>query len=282
MSKLKLYKIRRQLETNDPTMAAVKKKCTYCGNDYHLRYHCPARNVTCHKCSKKGNFSKVCMSSANPSSSAVYTPSLATITAGAPNGLMHTTIEVLVNGKKMKALIDSGSSESHILHSLVLRDKLPFEPKHTVSMACETYSTEVIGVTCLYRMIKDKIYKDTRFSILNNLCCDVILGVDFLSQHQSVVLQFGGNKSALTINKTVTSCHLKEANGTDPVSLFSNLSPECKPIVTKSRRFSTPDKSFIQKESKRIIDKWNQNQATLPGEPKSSLQLMMCTKKVSC
>ena len=197
------------------------------------------------------------MSSANPSSSAVYTPSLATITAGAPNGLMHTTIEVLVNGKKMKALIDSGSSESHILHSLVLRDKLPFEPKHTVSMACETYSTEVIGVTCLYRMIKDKIYKDTRFSILNNLCCDVILGVDFLSQHQSVVLQFGGNKSALTINKTVTSCHLKEANGTDPLSLFSNLSPECKPIVTKSRRFSTPDKSFIQKESKRIIDKWN-------------------------
>ena len=101
------------LETNDPTMAAVKKKCTYCGNDYHLRYHCPARNVTCHKCSKKGHFSNVCMSSANPSSSAVYTPSLATITAGAPNGLMHTTIEVLVNGKKMKALIDSGSSESH-------------------------------------------------------------------------------------------------------------------------------------------------------------------------
>ena len=135
-------------ETNDPTMAAAKKKCMYCGNDYHPRYHCPARNVTCHKCSKKGHFSKVCMSSGNPFSAAVYTPSL---TAGAPNELMHTTIEILVNGKKMKALIDSGSSESHIRHALVLREKLPFEPRHyTVSMACETYSTEIIGVTSRY------------------------------------------------------------------------------------------------------------------------------------
>ena len=138
-------------ETKDLTMAAVKKKCAYCRNDYRPRYRCPARNVTCHKCSKKGHFQKVCMSPANPYSAAVYTSSLGAITAGAPNELRHTTIEILISGKKIQGLIDSGSSESHLRHDLVLREKLPFDPKHyTVLMTCETYSTEIIGVTSRY------------------------------------------------------------------------------------------------------------------------------------
>ena len=37
-----------------------KGKCSYCGNKYHPRFHCPARNAVCHICGVKGHFSKVC------------------------------------------------------------------------------------------------------------------------------------------------------------------------------------------------------------------------------
>jgi hypothetical protein len=40
-----------------------KNKCFFCGNSYHPRHKCPARDVECNKCGKKGHFSKVCLSS---------------------------------------------------------------------------------------------------------------------------------------------------------------------------------------------------------------------------
>ena len=42
-----------------------KKKCFFCGSDYHVRSKCPARNSTCNNCSKTGHWSKVCNSSQN-------------------------------------------------------------------------------------------------------------------------------------------------------------------------------------------------------------------------
>ena len=42
--------------------AAVTEKCMFCGNKRHPRKMCPARMITCFKCSKKGHFAKVCRS----------------------------------------------------------------------------------------------------------------------------------------------------------------------------------------------------------------------------
>ena len=40
--------------------AAIIRKCKYCGHKKHQCKFCPAKDVICFNCSKKGHFSKVC------------------------------------------------------------------------------------------------------------------------------------------------------------------------------------------------------------------------------
>ena len=40
------------------------QKCSYCGKGPHPKQSCPARQVICHKCNKKGQYSTVCRSKA--------------------------------------------------------------------------------------------------------------------------------------------------------------------------------------------------------------------------
>ena len=65
-----------------------------------------------------------------------------------------------------------------------------------------------------------------------------------------MVLEFNRKSNDLVISGKST-CAVTAAS-TDAVSLFSNLAPEAKPIVTKSRRFNQEDREFIQ----RTTDKW--------------------------
>ena len=82
---------------------------------------------------------------------------------------------------------------------------------------------------------------------MKDLCADVLLGLDFQSQHQSVVLNFGGNKEPLTVSSL-------SMFKTEPPQLFNNLSPNLKPIAAKSRQFSENDKEFIHREIQRMTE----------------------------
>ena len=78
---------------------------------------------------------------------------------------------------------------------------------------------------------------------LRNLCSDVMLGLDFEGRHQRVIFKFKEESNDLVISGKST-CAVTAAS-TDVVSLFSNLAPEAKPIVTKSRRFNQEDRAII-------------------------------------
>ena len=56
---------------------------------------------------------------------------------------------------------------------------------------------------------------------MDNLCMDVILGLDFQKQHESMTLKLGGKKPALLI------CGLSSMSA-EPPSLFSNLFVDCR------------------------------------------------------
>ena len=49
-----------QTQSQPPPLAAVIKFIFYfCGNQYHQRRNCPAREVTCNNCGVKGHFAQV-------------------------------------------------------------------------------------------------------------------------------------------------------------------------------------------------------------------------------
>ena len=110
---------------------------------------------------------------------------------GTPTFLSKSSGTVDIEGIQVKALFDSGNSESLI------------RPK----------------------------YQSFKLSVLRELCADLILGIDFQSQHSSVVFHHGGSEPPLSVDWLST---LK----VDPPELFVNPIADCHKIASKSRRYS--------------------------------------------
>ena len=124
-----------------------KKSCYFCGGFLHAnRATYRARDAICHNCSKRGHFSKVCQSAAT-TVSAIYKPSLCTITAACPLGLRHASVPALINGKvSLTALIDSCSSDNFISENAFKRLQIPASPSSKkVTMASTSMETPISG-----------------------------------------------------------------------------------------------------------------------------------------
>ena len=81
--------------------ANTKYTCSFCRGSRHNRSVCAARNVTCFKCKKEGQFSKMCRSNLKITSAATYSHRLATmlisnITSASLGSLKQTALYVLV------------------------------------------------------------------------------------------------------------------------------------------------------------------------------------------
>ena len=90
-------------------------------------------------------------------------------------------------------------------------------------------------------------YKSVSVTVLKNLITDITLGRDFMTQHQSINIHFGGEKPKLQLNA------LQDVKTSIPVRLFQYLHNGCRPIATKERHYSWQDKSFISSEIKRLL-----------------------------
>ena len=151
----------------------------------------------------------------------------------------------------MSELVDSCSSGSFISEEVVHKLSLPFtSARKDISMAQTFLSTNSIGYCTVDVTLKGSNYPSTHLSILKDLCSDVVLGQDFQSQHQSVIIGYNGPKPDLQLsNDTVYG--LAAAFAEEP-SLFSNLSGSCK-VAVKSRQYSNSDREFIDQEIQRLL-----------------------------
>ena len=238
-------------EKDTSTINAISNtgKCYFCGYSKHSRFRCPAKEALCKGCGKKGHFQKVCQSTPAKSKllSAVGPQLSASTAATGTRGLKSALINVLVNGKTLMALVDTGSSESYICTEIPTKNKWKVTPSTTlVNMASTTLSKKTEGLCCVSMKYKDREYKNVKLSLLPHLCADVILGHDFLNQHSEVFIPFEGDGPPFSV------CGVAAANVEAP-SLFENLSPDCKPIATKSRRHSATDELFIQQEVQQLL-----------------------------
>jgi len=89
-------------------------------------------------------------------------------------------------------------------------------------------------------------YKRQKKGVLDHLCCDILLGIDFQAQHSSVVSKFGGNKTTLTVCGFTTL-------GTKWPTPFKNLTADCHPVAVRSRKYSQEDRAFINEEVRRLL-----------------------------
>ena len=232
------------------TATLTSKKCYFCGGSVHNRRNCPARNSQCNNCGKKGHYAKVCMSKAAKASASTTASIFA---AACPESLMQASVKVTVHGNVLTALLDSGSSDSFISGNVAKYLSLKVHPSsQDISMALPSFKTRIIGYCFADINLNQRTYSSVRLGVLNNLCSDIILGQDFQKQHKSVIFEFGGTKPELIIPTFTPVCAFSAASIEEP-SLFTNPIPGCKPIASKSRRFSKEDQKFIQQEITKLL-----------------------------
>ncbi|VDP70791.1 unnamed protein product [Echinostoma caproni] len=112
-------------QTPKTPLAASRTSCFFCGYDRHPRHKCPAKDATCKSRGKRGHFEKVCRAPANSKHTAATSPFLVSSisAAAAPASLNKAVTDVTVNGLALKALVDTGSSESYVSEEIVIRNK---------------------------------------------------------------------------------------------------------------------------------------------------------------
>lgn len=229
----------------------TRRRCFFCGGNIHQRIKCPAFHSTCTKCDKKGHFAKVCRSqnATKPTANAVVENEFYTgaISAASPTSLRKTIVSITINNYKAEALIDSGSSMSFIdqnFAKLLNLKRLPW--KEVITLASKKRTTSVDGFCYATIMLNEHTYTQRPLYILEDLCADVIIGHDILNEHSSVEISFGG------VEKPLRICSVMEAT-VPPVSLFTNLSNNVKPIAIKSRKRTEDDSKFISEEIDKLL-----------------------------
>ena len=118
-------------------------------------------------------------------------------------------------------------------------------------MASSFFSARSIGTCHVDLKINGVLYHHVRLGVMNQLCGDIILGQDFQRRHSAVTILYGGDMKELRIGGKA-SCNVT-ASKIRRSTLFPGLSKDCKPIATKSRRFSNQDKAFINDEIKNLL-----------------------------
>ncbi|GFS36440.1 putative retrovirus-related pol polyprotein from transposon opus [Trichonephila inaurata madagascariensis] len=137
--------------------------------------------------------------------------------------------------------------------------------------------TETVGVCKVNLKIENFTYQNEVLLVMKDLCSDALIG-HILSRHSSVEIGFDGNRPPLTI------CSLAVAQ-VPPVSLFSNLNPDCKPLVTKSRHHTVEDNNFMVLEVQKLLQEgvtepsnsaWRARAFVIRGENRKPRMVCVC------
>lgn len=233
------------------SLSATKiQNCFFCGYDLHSRSVCPAKDDTCRKCGKTGHYQRVCKSRQwknYKNHHSKVTATLSSSTTDAIRYLQKSVTNASVNGIRLNALIDTGSTLSFLNEKHLTKCQAKIRQySGKISMANSSMVTEIVGSCRVNLRLDEFYYADVELLIMKDLCTDILIGHDILGKHSSVVVGFDGNRPPLNI------CSLAIAQVL-PVSLFSNLSPDCKPIITKSRRHTDEDNKFMNDEIQKLL-----------------------------
>ena len=107
--------------------------------------------------------------------------------------------------------MDTGSSRSLISYDYAKKYNLKINPaSETVSMASLSLNASLKGQCSVNINLLGESDSNIQLSVLLGLCCDVILGQDFMNHHSSVSFTFGGPRKSLIISNS-TACSVLSA-----------------------------------------------------------------------
>ena len=211
--------LERTASPDNIVATADRRKCFFCGQSFHRRENCPAKNSSCNFCHKVGHFAKVCKSKRRKVSAAVNSKILCSIPSNPPS---CASVPIIINGKRLPAMIDSGSCVSFIHPNTANKLNLNVLPsKEKISMASSPFSSYTLGHCIVSINAQKNNYPNFKLSILPNLCYEIILGQDFMELHKEVTFKLQGSEPKLSV------CGVSAMN-IEPPSLFPVLSDDCR------------------------------------------------------
>ena len=140
-------------------------------------------------------------------------------------------------------MLYSTSTDSYISDRVAQELKLEIHPSNkSIILAQKTLNTISRGYIFvnLLLCLNCLLFVATCLGVLKNLCFDVILGQDFLCQHQKITFNYSRPLPKITVNNNIHQfCTLNTAGH--------------KPIAVKSRHFNKEDQSFVNKEIQKLL-----------------------------
>lgn len=148
---------------------------------------------------------------------------------------------------KIDALLNGGSTSSFLHPSVIKQLWIPVAHfQENIILASRDVPT-TLGHCLVDLKVQNICYPHYKFSVLPELCAKVILGEDFMMKYKSVEFDFHSFRPKLTV------CGVATVN-VDPPSLFPNLTEDCKPVSTPTRRFSKSNEDFIMEEVNLLLE----------------------------
>ena len=95
-----------------------------------------------------------------------------------------------------------------------------YPSRSEIQMASSAIKMKSNGFCLVDLELKDNKYESTRINVFENLCSDLIQGLNFQGRHQRVIFEFNGESNDLVISGKSTCAVI--AASTNAVSLFSN------------------------------------------------------------
>ena len=154
-----------------------------------------------------------------------------------------------VNGVLANCLIDTGAKRNHIDKAFINRTNLIADDstKEEIGLAVKGSTVRTRGSCNVQIDLLDRSYDKVNMLVMDNLMWDVVLGREFLKEHQSVGFDFGGPKCPLNLKS------LDILKGVTPVRLFEHWTPDCRPVTCKSRNYSPSDRAFIATQTAQML-----------------------------
>jgi len=110
--------------------------------------------------------------------------------------LSEAVVIATVKSMSLSALLDTGSSYSFIHEQMAKKSNLKSQPaKERVTTAQPTLST---ARRCRVEemFLQNRCYSDVPLLVVHYLCCDLLLGQDFMRQHEAIkIVPSNGNRS---------------------------------------------------------------------------------------